>query len=291
MRKHRKVVELFADHVGVRIVRVLEDELYEVIVGVQHKRYLGLELVHADSHAVHLHHILHTAVFFGKRDDRSHTGVLQLVDLHVELVVRKHAAEQRGQRIGLALQLIRIGLLFECLGDVRINTHELAGVIVLLKLRDERLIDVVCHNQRVHAGLLEHVDVLALLTLVGHVVNNLLGRFLLLLGIGNRGIGRLVRIRLVLRSLRCCSLFKIFRKRDVLALEVLIDDEVLHLVAELHVLQAAELDERTDVIPTLFVGLALGLVHAGQFVGNLLCDVIADLLNETVVLQGAARHI
>ena len=39
MREHREVVKLLADHVGVRVVRILEDELYKVVVQVKDKGF------------------------------------------------------------------------------------------------------------------------------------------------------------------------------------------------------------------------------------------------------------
>ena len=64
--------------------------------------------------------------------------------------------------------------------------------------------------------------------------------------------------------------FKKFRQSHVLVIYILEEDIVVHLVAELLVLQAAELDERADVIPVLFVGLLIGLLHSDQLVSQLL---------------------
>ena len=57
------------------------------------------------------------------------------------------------------------------------------------------------------------------------------------------------------------------------------------------VLDAAEFDERADVIPIFLIGLAVGLAHTGQFVGNLLCDIVRNLPDKTVVLQRTSRYI
>ena len=78
------------------------------------------------------------------------------------------------------------------------------------------------------------------------------------------------------------------RGGQVLAVQILEQDVVGHPCAELVVLEAAVLDEGADVIPVLVVVLFIGLAHAGELIRNLLCDVIADLLREAVVLERAS---
>ncbi len=51
------------------------------------------------------------------------------------------------------------------------------------------------------------------------------------------------------------------RQGQVLAVQILEQDIVVHLLAELVILQTAKLDERTDVIPVLVILLLLSLAH------------------------------
>ena len=85
--------------------------------------------------------------------------------------------------------------------------------------------------------------------------------------------------------------FQTLRQALVLAFQVLEQDVIRHLLAELVIFQAAVLDERIDVIPVFLVLFTLGLAHTGQLVCHLLGDVVADLLNETIVLQCGTGYV
>ena len=200
---------------------------------------------------------------------------------------------------------------------------------------------------RVHLRRLKHIDILTLLLLVGHVVDDLLllllldglavlvkylaihflslindlGFHLLAVFVHRSGF-RIFACRRAVRLVLSTALFCVFRisvtgrsrltrsilsvirlvgidlvdlqtlgQRHVLAVQILEKDIVGHLLAELVVLQAAELDEGTDIIPVFLVLFLLGLAHAGQLIRHLLCDVLADLLDKTVVLQRASGHV
>ena len=157
---------------------------------------------------------------------------------------------------------------------------------------DESVVNVVLQDDGIHAGLTEHVDVLALLNLVGDVVDGRLFRLLVFVGglilflFGGSGVLGFGGISL------CCFLFlhKILDSQ-VLAVEILVQDGVCHLFAEFAVLDAAEFDERADIIPVFFIILAVGLAHAGELVCDLLCDVVGDLLYKAVVLQSASGYV
>ena len=64
-----------------------------------------------------------------------------------------------------------------------------------------------------------------------------------------------------LKRLRCC---------EVLALKVLKEDVVCHLLAELVVAQTAILDEWADVIPVLVIVLFISLAKTCKLLSNLL---------------------
>ena len=141
---------------------------------------------------------------------------------------------------------------------------------------------------RVLALFLKHLDVLALLLFVGNIVDGLARRLLtvfiiavlfrcrILLIINNFGFDFFsVFIRCTALGLSVYRLnLKALGKGNILALKVLEEDVIRHLLAELVILQAAELDERTDIVPVLLVLFLLGLAHSGQLVCNLLADII-----------------
>ena len=140
-------------------------------------------------------------------------------------------------------------------------------------------------DDSVLAFLAEEIDILALLYLVGYVEDGRLFR-LLLLGIlllvvrvfHHVHIGGLLLRNQILQSL-------------ILAVQILEQDIIAHLVTELLILQAAEFDKRADVVPVLLIGFPIGLAHTGQLVCYLLGDVIGNLLYKAVVLQGASGYI
>ena len=79
--------------------------------------------------------------------------------------------------------------------------------------------------------------------------------------------------------------FEALGQCHVLAVNVLEQDVVGHLLAELVILKAAVLDERADVVPVLLVLFLLSLAHAGKLVCDLLRDIITDLIDKSVILK------
>ena len=180
---------------------------------------------------------------------------------------------------------------------------------------NEGLIDRVLQQDRIHILSAEHVDVLALLGLVRHIINDgpVIFFFVLFAGIVRiflclftddltfhmlRLIAAVFSGLLVRRYLRTLfSLFftglglQILLQRQELAVQIFIEDEIHHSVGEFLVLQAAELDERADIVPVFFIVLPVGLVHAGKLVCDLLGNVSGNLLHKSVVLQRASGDI
>ena len=74
-------------------------------------------------------------------------------------------------------------------------------------------------------------------------------------------------------------------------LQILVDHGIFHLLTELLVLQAAELDERTDVVPVFLIILAVCPEHADQFVSHFLGNVICHFIDKPVVLQRTSGYI
>jgi hypothetical protein len=115
---------------------------------------------------------------------------------------------------------------------------------VELKLRDERGVDVVVQDDRIHALLLEKVDVLPLLHAVGHIVHRLfLGLFFLCVVPGSlclrsflRGFHGIFHDRLGFFFFRLLHRRKQLRKGHVLVVDVLKQHVIVDLVAELRVL-------------------------------------------------------
>ena len=120
-------------------------------------------------------------------------------------------------------------------------------------------------DNRIHAFFLKHVDVLALLLLIRHIKYRVGMLFLILIDA--------------------------LRQGQILALQVLKDNIILHLFLEFLILDAAELNERINVIPVFFVGFPVGLAHAGQLICHLLGNVIGNLLYKTVILQSGTGYI
>ena len=81
------------------------------------------------------------------------------------------------------------------------------------------------------------------------------------------------------------------RQGLVVAVQILEEDVIGHLLAELVVLQAAIFHKRADIVPVFLILLAGGLAQAGQLVRHLLGDVIGNLLHEAVVLQRASGNV
>ena len=71
-------------------------------------------------------------------------------------------------------------------------------------------------------------------------------------------------------------------------IQILIDHGIFHLFSELLILQASELDKRTDVIPVFFVILTVRLKHAGKLVRHLLGNVVRHLIYKSVILKSAS---
>ena len=137
-------------------------------------------------------------------------------------------------------------------------------------------------DHRILPLVFKHVNVLTLLLLVRYIIDGGLGLFLLLLALL-----WLLFFLLGVDELTAVCLHALFQ-RHVFVIQVLEEDVVHHLVAEFLVLQAAELDERADVIPVFLVVLLVGLAHAAQLVGNLLGNVVCDLIYKSIVLQRAS---
>ena len=151
-------------------------------------------------------------------------------------------------------------------------------------------------DNRIHLGSLEHCDVLALLLRIGNVVD---GLFLLLvfllvsiiriLGIFCGFFG-LIFCLLVLCAVDGLGL-KTLGKCQILSVDVLEEDVIVHLGAELVILEATELDEGSDIIPILLVIFLLGLAHSGKLLCNLLGDVLLNLGYEAVVLKRTSGYV
>ena len=267
-------------------ILVLQNVLNQLVVGVQNQSFSTAEhtQIHA-VHAVHLHHILHSAAFLGEGNHGGDILVLHLLYFYVQLVIAESLPEDFSQRIGGLLQLCFVCSLYKVLGQIRVDPLELDLVILHFQMGNEGSVDVVLQDDSILAFLAEEIDILALLYLVGYIEDGRLFR-LLLLGI------RLLVVRVfyhvhisgfLLRNQILQSL--------ILAVQILEQDIIAHLVAEFLILQAAEFDKRADVVPVLLIGFPIGLAHTGELICYLLGDVIGNLLYKAVVLQGASGYV
>ena len=118
--------------------------------------------------------------------------IFQLLYLDFQLIFAQSLAEELSQCIGFLFQLVCGNLFLEIVRYVGIDSLEMNVFFLFLTLDmgDKSGIDVVFQDNGVHALLPEHVDVLALLDLIGHMVDRGL-RFLLVLFLLS-GIGRCV---------------------------------------------------------------------------------------------------
>ena len=192
----------------------------------------------------------------------------------MDLVVLGHLAlEYRAQQLllGFGERHLDILLLLDQLVDhVAVHTHETRLLVLRLVPVDIVVVQLTVHQQ--------------------HVVPLGLGRFeerVLLHGI--------VHIeeddRLVLVGLVLLHLLQILRRREILALDVLPEHELLRLLGELLVGEDAVFDEYFQIVPLRLVVRAHGVEQLLQTVGDLAGDVARNLLHVGVALQVAPRHV
>ena len=270
------------------------------VLGVEDQGLAFLaETVHAKSHAlgrVHLHHISHTAALFVHSQDGSGLLILEILQPDRQLVVLHGFFERFGQLFFLLAESrggLFAGTGLEGVLDIRVDPGEMDAFIFGFQLLDEGLVNVVPEDKGLHLLGPEHLDILALLLLISHVVDGavLFGLFRLLLFHDLSFDLLAVLVYSFLFFHIDLVDFQGLGQRQELAVQVLEKDIVGHLPAELVVAQAAVLDEGADVVPVLVVVLLIGLAHAGQLVRHLLGDVIGDLCDKAVVLQGAPGNI
>ena len=83
----------------------------------------------------------------------------------------------------------------------------------------------------------------------------------------------------------------VFFCREVFAVYVLEQCEVLGAVVEVRLREHSIVDEELQVVPFLLEVLAVILEDSVQSVSHLLCDICRDLLHVAVALQIAAAHV
>ena len=336
------------------------------MTGIQNQRLAFPAEAHAHIHSlhgIHLHHILHSAGFLRQCDHGRDLLVFQLLDFDLDGILLENFLHQLCDFFRLLLHLF-LGLLrrfgLEDIRQVRIDPLELDTLILHLQLRNKRLIDIMCQDHGIHLGSLEHIDILALLLLVRHIIDDLLlllffvlpgiffrlilndlSFYLLAVLINRSGLFPAVRSAFFrLAVVRVCSFglrlpavlidylgfhlltalidylgfhllavlvncilslfcfigihlvdFQTLRQCQIDTVQVLEENVIRHLLAELVVFQAAKLDKRADIIPVFLIFFFLGLAHTGQLVSHFFRDIFADLLNKTVILQCASGHI
>ena len=176
-------------------------------------------------------------------------------------------------------------------------------------MRDKRRIDIVLQQIRVQLLLPEHIDILALLYLVGDIVKN---GFLRLFGFLRIPVGlNIIRRLFCLACVACifgcvivscrlavCSrlvllliLLNTVFQRQILVVNIFEQYIIHHLVGEFAVFDAAEFDKGTDIIPIFLIRFTVRLAHAAQLVRHLLADVIGNLFHKAVVLQRASGNV
>ena len=264
MTDHCQIVELLTDHIAVLSFRILEQVFYQCIIGIEYQCSRGSEHRRIHSvHIVHLHHILHPAIFFGECDHRRNIYILQLLYLNLQLVIVQCFSEQGCQCIGLTLQFFFRYLFLHGICYICINTLEFNLLILSFQMADKRIINVILQNNCVHLLLTEHIDILALLYHVGHIVDRCLRSFFLFtVGLF---ICLLFRLFFCLVSF-CFSVsrflcFQVLVHSSIFTIQILEQHILHHTLTELLILDAAKFDERTDIIPVFLIILTVSLAH------------------------------
>src|SRR5699024_1576516 len=129
-------------------------------------------------------------------------------------------------------------------------------------------INVVLQDHSIHALGAEHIDVLALLHFIRHIIDGCLFRLFLfiLIFFGGCGIGSSFAVGFcgvgsafgILGSLfGFCIFFDAVFQGQIFAIDVFVQHIVHHLGGEFLVLDASEFQERADVIPEFLVILTV----------------------------------
>ena len=158
-------------------------------------------------------------------------------------------------------------------------------LFLTLDMSDESRINVVLQDNSIHTLLTEQVDILALLDLIGHIVDDSL-RLLLILFFLSR-ISSFLCFFFLSRFYGCDVIWK----SEVLAVQILQKGVIQDLLTEFLLFDAAVFDERADVIPVFLIVFTVGLAHAGELVCNLFGNIIGNLLNKTIVLECTSGNI
>ncbi len=267
----------------------------------------GLSLIpeHAKirtAHGIHLHHILHSAALLVYLQKGRNILLLQILENNLQLVIAKSLADGLLKLLALLFQSLCIllaGASLQNLIHTRIDPCKVDALVLHLQLLDERRINVGIQDEGLQLMVAEHTDVLSLLLLVRHIINcallllffrSLVFFLFLVDNLGFHLVAVLIHCRSLLVRIGLIHL-QCLRQSQILAVKILEENVIRHLLAELVILEAAILDERTDIIPVLVIVVLIGLAHSGKLVGNLFRDVIRDFLRKAIVLQCASRNV
>ena len=134
----------------------------------------------------------------------------------------------------------------------------------------------------------EHINVLALLYLIGHIIDHRFFRFLIL------GSFRSFLLCLLLFSCFCFFFFiflnAVFQGK-IFAIQILKEDIIVHLLTKFRILDASKFDKRADIIPVLLIRLSVCLAHSGELICYFLGDVFRNLFHKTIILQCRTGNI
>ena len=278
------------------------------MIAVEHQCLAASEhiiIIRHAVHSVHLHHILHSSCFFRKCNNWRYIFVLKTFYLYFKLFFIKNLLEELWKLLSLLLKLLRICFrAFEIIWKLWVDSAEGNLVIFLLKLRNIRCINLVCKNECIDTLCLKQIDILNLLFFICYIEYGILlfflvlrsfcvSRFCSIICSCTVSIHYLYIICLCIFAI-CWNLlrsFNIFRKCNILALKILVNHEILHLIAELCILETTIFNKRRNVLPVLLIVLAFNLVHADKLVCNLLCNVLRNLLYKTIVLECTSWYV
>ena len=285
---------------------------------VQNQSFLTTEhgRIHS-GHSVHSHHFLHPAVLLRERYHCRNVFVLQVFHFDFQIFLVQHFAEQVGQGLGCIRQVFGT-FFFHVAGKVSVDALESYVLLDSLHMGDKRGIDVVLQNHSVHSLCAEHIDILTLLDFVGYIVDGCFfrlfcflivaavsGSFPVILGCsflaavrgsfiaaaGSISIGFRTAVFIRCRAVRLLGLLifldAVFQSQ-IFAVDIFVQHVIHHLVGEFFILDAAEFQERVDIIPEVLISLPVCLAHTGKLVGKFLRNIIRNLLYKSVVLQSAS---
>ena len=246
------------------------------MVGVQSEvvgvRQFAIE-VHA---ALELCHFLHTAHIFALSNHHRLVGGSECCERHIELALfdgrnlRFEEGRSHGLLVGGEFRLLVVFFADKIVDYIRVNTHETALFVLLLKHTHERNVELTVHHQHIVALIVCGFDIGVLCLLIGSVKINEVA---------------------ILVGLVALNQLLVVVEFEELAFGVGNEGKLHGLLAELLIAEHTVFDENLDVVPLFLKSLGVFLRQFLQTRSHLFSDVGGNLLHVAVGLQIATRYV